>query len=354
VHNDFADCALPSGRIVDNTYGDLTNRYLTSVSGTGMPPAPQLLRFSTELLPERDRFAAFREEFAWHVLNAAWDDLSGGRARIDLAFFNFGSVAGGTISGTRCRIIRSSNHVQNGAGDFMLHTVVAGELHTRHGGRDFSNELGSAAFLDTARPHSCEGVGGVRTVSVSRAALMSLVAYPEDLAGRVVRPSPALHLLNGYVRSLSNIDEAPSPELAEMVSTHLVDLVAAALGPTAEAKEIISQRGLRAARLRAILSQIAHHSSDPHFDLDKLARKLGLSRRYIQRLLEETGKSYTDHVVERRLDHCHAMLRNHQYLHMRIIDIAYAVGFSDISHFNRVFRRRFGDTPSGVRASASR
>jgi AraC-like DNA-binding protein len=79
-----------------------------------------------------------------------------------------------------------------------------------------------------------------------------------------------------------------------------------------------------------------------------------LSRRYIQRLLEETGKSFTDHLVERRLDRCYAMLTDHRYLHMRIIDIAFATGFSDVSHFNRMFRRRFGDTPSGVRIVAGR
>jgi transcriptional regulator GlxA family with amidase domain len=39
---------------------------------------------------------------------------------------------------------------------------------------------------------------------------------------------------------------------------------------------------------------------------------------------------------------------------LRIIDIAFAAGFSDVSHFNRIFRRRFGDTPSGVRIAAGR
>ena len=34
---------------------------------------------------------------------------------------------------------------------------------------------------------------------------------------------------------------------------------------------------------------------------------------------------------------------------MRIGDIAYASGFSDISHFNRSFRRRFGLTPTAAR-----
>jgi AraC-like DNA-binding protein len=36
----------------------------------------------------------------------------------------------------------------------------------------------------------------------------------------------------------------------------------------------------------------------------------------------------------------------------RICDIALRAGFSDISHFNRLFRSRFGDTPKGVRTHA--
>jgi AraC-like DNA-binding protein len=38
---------------------------------------------------------------------------------------------------------------------------------------------------------------------------------------------------------------------------------------------------------------------------------------------------------------------------LAIIDIAFAAGFGDVSHFNRLFRRRFGATPSGVRAASS-
>ena len=33
-------------------------------------------------------------------------------------------------------------------------------------------------------------------------------------------------------------------------------------------------------------------------------------------------------------------------------DIALEAGFGDLSYFNRAFRRRFGDTPSGIRADA--
>jgi AraC-like DNA-binding protein len=46
------------------------------------------------------------------------------------------------------------------------------------------------------------------------------------------------------------------------------------------------------------------------------------------------------------------MLSDRPCLDLAIIDIAFASGFRDVSHFNRVFRRRFGETPSGVRPAA--
>jgi len=110
--------------------------------------------------------------------------------------------------------------------------------------------------------------------------------------------------------------------------------------------------GRKAARRRSILAVIAGRFCDPEFDLTEAARGLGLSRRYIQRLLEGAGKSFTEHVLECRLERVRAMLMDSRYQHMAIIDIALASGFSDVSHFNRMFRRRFGETPSSVRAAA--
>jgi transcriptional regulator GlxA family with amidase domain len=127
--------------------------------------------------------------------------------------------------------------------------------------------------------------------------------------------------------------------------------LAAALGPTAETVEFIGKRGVKAARLRAILAEVARRFSKRDFDLDNMAGTLGLSRRYIQVPLEETGKSFTEHLVERRLQRAFSMLTAQRYLHLAIIDIAFAAGFGDVSHFNRLFRRRFGDTPSGVRGA---
>jgi AraC-like DNA-binding protein len=54
-----------------------------------------------------------------------------------------------------------------------------------------------------------------------------------------------------------------------------------------------------------------------------------------------------------RLDGAAAMLRDPGSVHRKIGEIASGAGFSDISHFNRSFRRRFGDTPARACRPAS-
>jgi AraC-like DNA-binding protein len=81
-----------------------------------------------------------------------------------------------------------------------------------------------------------------------------------------------------------------------------------------------------------------------------VARSQGISPRYLQRLLEESGSSFTARVTELRLQRAFALLGDTGL--RRISDIALDAGFSDISHFNRLFRARFGDTPSAVRAQS--
>jgi AraC-like DNA-binding protein len=315
----------------------------------------RLLRISTEMFPERERFSAFREEFARRILAIDVIDHSGGRPHIEVTFLPLGPAAVGTHVSAPAEFIRDKHHLRDGSDAFLLGIVEAGPIRYAHAGEERTCDADSAYFFDQRRPWRGFGLctrGSVRNVTVRAAALRTLVSHPEDLAGRVVQPGSALRLLDGYLRSLTSLEEPPSPELAPIIGVHLLDLVAATLGPTAEAKEIVAKRGVRAARLRAILAEIGRRSGDPDFDLDNVAGALGLSRRYVQRLLEETGKSFTGHLVERRLDRAFAMLTDRRYLHLAIIDIAFAAGFGDISHFNRMFRRRFGETPLGVRATA--
>ena len=320
-----------------------------------MPNSSHLLRWSTEMLPERARFSTFRDEFARRNLALDVIDHSGGRPRIDVAYLPLGAVGVCRVVTTPAEFIRHKHHLNNSSDHFGLNIVETAPVQFANAGQERFYDAGSACLIDRGRPLRIFGPrgGNVRYVTVPGAALKSLVAHPEDLLGQVVRPGPALRLLDGYLRSLTSLREPLSSELASTIGIHLLDLVAATLGPTAEAANIVTDRGVKAARLRAILAEVARRFSDPDFDLDNVAGALGLSRRYVQKLLDEgTGKSFTEHIAGRRLERAFAMLTDPRHLRLGIIDIAFAVGFGDVSHFNRMFRRRFGETPSAVRAAS--
>ena len=64
--------------------------------------------------------------------------------------------------------------------------------------------------------------------------------------------------------------------------------------------------------------------------------------------------SFASHVIELRLKRTYMLLTAQRGSKVRIADIALQSGFSDVSYFNRLFRSRFGETPSVVRVEAHR
>jgi AraC-like DNA-binding protein len=83
-----------------------------------------------------------------------------------------------------------------------------------------------------------------------------------------------------------------------------------------------------------------------------IAKGLGVTPRCVHLLLEETGRSFTHHLLEKRLEKAAALLRDPRWHRRKIAEIAAEAGFTDLSYFNRAFRRHFAATPSDVRAAA--
>jgi AraC-like DNA-binding protein len=167
--------------------------------------------------------------------------------------------------------------------------------------------------------------------------------------GHVAGNPQVLRLLARYLEILEDTSVPGTPELEDLAAAHVQDLLALALRRACAPAEIAAGRGPSAVRLQAILAEIAAGFADPAFSLVDVARKLAISPRYVQDVLHDTGKSFTERITELRLQKARALLaRDHTH---KIVDIAYDCGFGDVSHFNRRFRRRFGAAPSKFRTA---
>ena len=162
--------------------------------------------------------------------------------------------------------------------------------------------------------------------------------------------SEAMQLLRRYLGSVEK-GLTVSFDNRSIIRRHIVDLTVLAATTRCPIGES-NASAVVATRLTAALDYIASHFSDPELSLAKVAQSLSISPRYLQRLLESSGTSFTAHVTELRLKHAFMLLTAENLIDVRICDIALEAGFSDISHFNRLFRSRFGDTPKAIRAHA--
>ena len=82
-----------------------------------------------------------------------------------------------------------------------------------------------------------------------------------------------------------------------------------------------------------------------------VAVRQGVTPRYIHKLFENEGGTFSEYVLDRRLCAAHRLLTNRRLADRSIASVAYDCGFGDLSYFNRTFRRRYNATPTEVRSS---
>lgn len=102
--------------------------------------------------------------------------------------------------------------------------------------------------------------------------------------------------------------------------------------------------------VRRVVDYIAEHYGE-NITLAKLADVISMSETGLSRLFRNiTGMSCIDYVIEYRMSKAMSMVR---FTDKPIIEIAYDVGFNNISYFNRTFKKHFNQTPSHCRKEST-
>jgi AraC-like DNA-binding protein len=307
------------------------------------------LKEPSAVAAQRDPIRVWREEYARCCLNLDFEPLTGAPFHFSVTpiFEDLRVVRTRLSPGF---VFRDEDLVRDGDDNFGFLISQSRELDTTHRGREVQLGFGDATMMQASGPGSAGSREsfGFFEVMIPPAGWDARSARPGDaIMRRLPRRCEALQLLRGYIRSLEKSRLNGSAEAREIVRRHLIDLVVLAATPHRLIGES-NASAVVAARLAAALDQIAARFHEPELSLAVAAHGLRISVRYLQRVLETSGVSFTARVTELRLQRAFALLCEPEP--RRISDIALEAGFSDISHFNRLFRARFGDTPSAVRA----
>lgn len=95
-------------------------------------------------------------------------------------------------------------------------------------------------------------------------------------------------------------------------------------------------------RLERLKEALSREIRDPELEIAAVAAREGMSLRTVQRMFQAEGTTARNWITERRLAGAALDLRDSLSARRSITDIALSWGFSDMSHFSRVFRARYG------------
>jgi AraC-like DNA-binding protein len=321
------------------------------------PPsdAIPIFRFSTDAFPERERISAWREMFGRTVVNLDIEPLNAEGFRAEATVCQLPGLGVLRASSAAVQLTHSRELIVDDDLSFMA-APTCPYAASQHG-RNPVLDPGDGVLMNNAE------VGSMRLASLScfttfRVPEAAIAALVSDLGAAIARRIPAgngaLKLLVSYLASALDTEALLTPELQQLAVTHVHDLLAVALGATRDAAHIATGRGVRAARLRAAKAFVTQHLARHELSVATVAAHLGVTPRYVHMLFATEASSFSEFVLAQRLVRAHQMLTDPRCIGRSISAIAFDAGFADLSHFNRSFRRRFGGTPSDVRARPQR
>jgi AraC-like DNA-binding protein len=264
---------------------------------------------------------------------------------------NLGLLSG-AVQGLRHEHARRDSG--DGDDDFSFHMNLSGLSFVSGARGEMTLGDGDAMLLNysVSRTISRPGLVDHRVVRLPRAALSPLVRNIDDaVLCRIPRGTGMLSLLRNYVDAVFDDPALALPEMRQLIIAQLCDLIAVTLGATRDATAVAGGRGIRAARLRAIKSDIEAHLTYSDLSPGVVARRQEVSDSYIRKLFEGEGTSFSQFVLGRRLVRAQRMLTDRRWADRSIAWIAFETGFGDLSYFNRTFKRFYGNTPSEVRGA---
>lgn len=310
------------------------------------------MRFSTEGIHPRERLSYWREVatrgYVEHEVRL--DDEFSFNGTIEIATLPGLVMASYEVDGAHVR--RSEKYAARADGDDLLLTLqFDGEVFVSQDGRETVIKERSLYLLDPLRPFDVALRGRNRNliVKIPRAMLEARVGLTAEMTAVPIAPESAIATLAmGFVELLPQQANALDAVAGLKVAEQTLDLLALAISAHqgTEGAAMSSPRTVARLRVKAVVERLL---IEPGLKPERIATEAGISVRYANALLAEEGTSIERYVNDRRLQRCRSALEDPHQQHRSIGEIAYKWGFSDLAHFSRRFKARYGMTPTGFR-----
>lgn len=309
---------------------------------------------TTDLVAPRERAPAWHE-WIWKQFDGLGSYLYGdtefdGR----MASTNAGEVVLTKLEANRHRVMRNESMVRaSDAGCLKIVAPLRGRVGVEQLGRQAWVEPGTWTIYDMTGCYAVDNPERVEhlIVMLPKALITERHLRLETLMARCVGGVSGISRV-ALATMCSTYQELPNmtDDAARGAGDLIVQLVRLSLLELAGQESAVTQRAALKDRIR---DHVSRHLRDPRLSIDDIARVLNCSRRHLYNAFADDEDTPAGYIQRRRLQACMRELAEQARADRSITEIALSCGFSNLSHFSRVFRDHIGMSPSEFRSGRS-
>ncbi len=267
------------------------------------------------------------------------------RAQVTIREFGFlkvNKIWSRTSPDQRICVERSVSDTRRDPRDyFMLWLALKGEIVFSQRGRVARMKPGDLTLHDQAQPFSLEFSADSHSmmISIPRPLLISRLPQAAELTAQTITHRSKLGSLAGsMVQQLMDLDENRD-EIVDRLGASTIDVLATTL-----TAELTSSEGINEdKRLRGVKRYLLANLEANDLTIDVIASAQNMSPRTLNRLFAADGTTPMRWLWDQRLLASHRALTQGET--RQVTDAAFRFGFSDVSHFSRAFKAKFGRSP---------
>lgn len=170
----------------------------------------------------------------------------------------------------------------------------------------------------------------------------------ENFENRLSRENPATKQIASLIEEIRTEGILRHESCELMIKVHLLHILVLLIRNYNYVKNVqtVSMRSLNLSNIEKAITFI-NNNLECELTLEVLAAKANMSRTYFSTAFKRlNGIPPWDYITLKRVGLAKELLSDHS---RTIMDIATSCGFNNISHFNRIFKRYTGRTPSEYR-----
>ncbi|SAL01839.1 AraC family transcriptional regulator [Caballeronia calidae] len=256
-----------------------------------------------------------------------------------------GLLGVGDIAASGLQYIRTPAALsRNPSDDILASLLVEGRASFEQNGRQTSQDAGDILLCDTAKAYKYNFSTDYRIIllKIPRKQMLCRLPDVENLTAMALDGNSAMGSLAGTVIwGAANVNADLEPCAASKLASSVIDMLAASI--ETEFHGVKSLLNRHEDVLHRAKKHIEANLGDPELDVDKLSNAIGVSRRTLNRVFASHGTTAVRWLWQKRLEASHVWILEGRS--KRIADVAIACGFSDLSHFSRVFKKTYGVAP---------